>query len=96
MLKLLIRGGPAILKPYLVAKQDEIKRDAEYNKSQGNNVPKQLSTWVELMHCMVRYSQETVWENAPAEKQNLKPWGEDVKVRPVKQGTETRSKANKF
>lgn len=62
MLKPLIRGAPAILKPYLVEKRDEIKRNIEYNKKQGNNAPKQLPAWVEIMHSTVNYSREMGWD----------------------------------
>ena len=31
MLKPLIKGALAMLKPYLIAKQDEIKRDTDFN-----------------------------------------------------------------
>lgn len=36
MLKLLLGGAPAVLKPYLTAKQDEIKRDTD-NERLGDN-----------------------------------------------------------
>ena len=39
MLKPLIRGAPAILKPYLIAKRDEIKRDREQNEEIGSDSP---------------------------------------------------------
>ncbi|KAK4828563.1 hypothetical protein QYF61_027532 [Mycteria americana] len=99
MLKPLIRGDPAILKPHLVAKRDEIKKDTEHNEGLGDNAQnahKQLPAWAELMYNIVDYSQAMGWDDAPAEKQNLKPWGGDHKDRPVKRGMETRSKGNKF
>ncbi|KAK4806261.1 hypothetical protein QYF61_013405 [Mycteria americana] len=99
MLKPLIRGAPAILKPHLVAKRDEIKKDTEHNEELGDNTQnahKQLPTWADLMHGIVNYSREMGWDDAPAEKQNLKSPGGDHKVRPIKRGTETRSKGNKF
>ncbi|KAK4818861.1 hypothetical protein QYF61_020080 [Mycteria americana] len=99
MLKSLIRGAPAILKSHLVAKRDEIKKDTEHNEGLGDNAQnahKQLPTWADLMHGIVNYSREMGWDDAPAEKQNLKPQGGDHKVRPIKRETETRSKGNKF
>ncbi|KAK4828275.1 hypothetical protein QYF61_024940 [Mycteria americana] len=99
MLKPLIRGAPAILKPHLVAKRDEIKKDTEHKEGLGDNAQnahKQLPTWAELMHGVVNYSCEMGWDDAPAEKQNLKSRGGDHKVRPIKRGIETRSKGNKF
>ncbi|KAK4810621.1 hypothetical protein QYF61_007358 [Mycteria americana] len=82
MLKPLIRGAPAILKSHLVAKRDEIKKDTEHNEGLGDNAQtarKQLPTWADLMHGIVNYSREMGWDDAPAEKQNLKPRGGDHK-----------------
>ncbi|KAK4811127.1 hypothetical protein QYF61_019758 [Mycteria americana] len=82
MLKPLIRGAPAILKPHLVAKRDEIKKDTEHNEGLGDNTQtahKQLSTWADLMQGSVNYSRDMGWDDAPAEKQNLKPRGGDHK-----------------
>lgn len=47
ILKPPIRGAPAVLKPYLIAKQDEIKRDTEYNalaavEADGNAAPRAI------------------------------------------------------
>ncbi|KAK4806399.1 hypothetical protein QYF61_016249 [Mycteria americana] len=51
MLKPLSRGALAILKPYLIAKQDEIKRDREQNEEFDSDDPhRQLPTRAELMH----------------------------------------------
>jgi len=47
VLKPVIRGVPAILKPHLSAKWDEIKKDTEHNKGVGDNAQnagKQLPT----------------------------------------------------
>ncbi|KAK4811160.1 hypothetical protein QYF61_019791 [Mycteria americana] len=82
MLKPLIRGAPAILKSHLVAKRDEIKKDTEHNEGLGDNTQtahKQLPTWADLMHGIVNYSREMGWDDASAEKQNLKPRGGDHK-----------------
>ena len=53
MLKPLIRGAPTVLKPYLIAKRDEIRRDTEYNallaiEANGNAAQqaiRHLPTW---------------------------------------------------
>ncbi|KAK4807063.1 hypothetical protein QYF61_018404 [Mycteria americana] len=85
MLKPLIRGAPAILKSHLVAKRDEIKKDTEHNEGLGDNAQtarKQLPTWADLMHGIVNYSREMGWDDAPAEKQNLKSRGGDHKRLP--------------
>ena len=92
MLKPLSRGAPAIAKPHLVARRDEIKKDTEHSERLGDNAQnarKQLPMWAELVYDVVNYSREMGW-GAPAEKQNLKPRRTDHKVRPVKQGTATR------
>ncbi|KAK4806361.1 hypothetical protein QYF61_016211 [Mycteria americana] len=51
MLKPLSRGALAILKPYLIVKQDETKRDREQNEEFDSDDPhRQLPTRAELMH----------------------------------------------
>ncbi|KAK4810669.1 hypothetical protein QYF61_007469, partial [Mycteria americana] len=83
MLKPLIRGAPAILKSHSVAKRDEIKKDTEHNEGLGDNAQnahKQVPTRADLMHSIVNYSREMGWDDAPAEKQNLKPRGGDHKL----------------
>lgn len=54
MLKPLLREAPAVLKRYLIANWDEIKRDTEHNEGLGDNDPcNQLPTWKELIHDIV-------------------------------------------
>lgn len=94
-LKPLTRGAPTIPMPHLVSKWGKIKGDTGYNK-EGNDAPKQLFTWAELMHGIVDYSREMGWDAAAAEKQTQKSRGRDHKVRPVKQGRDIRSNGNKI
>lgn len=48
------------------------------------------------MQGIINYSHGIGWEDAPAEKQNLKLHRGDHKVRWVKQGTDTRPKVKKL
>ena len=74
MLKPLIRGAPAILKPYLIAKQDEIKRDTEHNEELGGDDPhRQLPTWAELMYSIVTHGHEMGWDDPSTEKSDPRP-----------------------
>ncbi|KAK4828030.1 hypothetical protein QYF61_022807 [Mycteria americana] len=83
MLKPLIRGAPSILKPYLIAKQDEIKRDTEQNEEFGGDDPhRQLPTWAELMHGIVNHGHEMGWDDLLTEKSDPRPQAGDPRARP--------------
>ena len=74
MLKPLLREVPAVLKPSLMAKQDEIKRETEHNEGLGNNDHcNQLPTWADLMQCIVNHAREMVWDDLLAGKSDPRP-----------------------
>lgn len=96
MLKPLLREAPAVLKRYLIANWDEIKRDTEHNEGLGDNDPcNQLPTWKELIHDIVNHACEM--DDQLAERSDPRPRG-DHQVRPVKQtppqGTGNRPREN--
>lgn len=78
MPKPLLRGVLTVLKPYLIAKQDENKRDTEHNEGLGDNDPRnQLPTWTELMHDIVKHIQEMGWNDLLDEKSDPRPQAGD-------------------
>lgn len=98
MLKPLLRGAPAVLKPYLIAKRHKIKRDTECKKGLGNHDPCiQLPTWAELMYSIINRAREMGWDDLLAGKSDPRPRTGD-QVRPIKQtpsqGTGTRPREN--
>lgn len=61
-----LRGGaPAIIKPYLIAKRDEIEQNIEHNTQEGEDSQLCLwpiPTWAELLHSVVNHGQELGWD----------------------------------
>ncbi|XP_052631213.1 uncharacterized protein LOC128136111 [Harpia harpyja] len=70
MLKPLIKGAPAMLKPYLIAKRDEIRRDADFNAllaireaaddEEEALVQRNLPTWATLMHDIINHGRKWI------------------------------------
>ena len=68
MLKPLIKGAPDALKPHLIAKSDEIKRDTDYNallairevadEQDKILAQRNLPTWAILMHDIINHGRE--------------------------------------
>ena len=65
MLKLLIKGAPPVLKHYLIAKQDDIRRDTDFNAllairdiavdQEAALVRRNLPTWAILTHDIINH-----------------------------------------
>lgn len=71
MLNPLLREAPAVLKPYLIAIWNEIKRDTEHNEGLGDHdLHNQLHTWAELMHGIINHACEMGWDDLLARKSN--------------------------
>uniref|UniRef100_A0A8B9NK43 Uncharacterized protein n=1 Tax=Accipiter nisus TaxID=211598 RepID=A0A8B9NK43_9AVES len=93
MLKPLIKGAPAMLKPYLIAKRDEIRRDANFNallaiREAADNkeealVQRNLPTWATLMHDILNHGREMGWDDLSGE-----PKKTSRNVRQLKQSTQ--------
>ena len=61
----LIRGAPAVLKSYLIAKRDEIRQNIEHNAQEGQDSQpclRPIPTWADLMHGLVNHSREMGWD----------------------------------
>lgn len=79
ILKPLIRGAPAVLKPYLIAKQDKIKRDTEYNvlldiEVDGNATQRairHLPTWAELVYDSINHGRVMGWDDVSSGTRNI-------------------------
>ena len=82
ILKVLIKGAPAMLKPFLIAKRDEIQRDLNYNElvnltqTVGNSGEEELEprvspTWATLVHETVNHAREMGWDEIPNETKNV-------------------------
>ena len=74
MLNPLLRGALAVLKPYLIAKWDEITRDTEHCEGLGDNDRhNQLPAWAELINNIVNHAREMGWDDPLAERPDPRP-----------------------
>lgn len=69
-MKPLVKGAPAVLKLYFIAKRDEIRQNIEHNAQEGQGSQTLLwpiPTWADLMRGIVNHSWEMGWrERTPA------------------------------
>ncbi|KAM9591119.1 uncharacterized protein ACIBXB_006056 [Morphnus guianensis] len=93
VLKPLIKGAPAMLKPYLIAKRDEIRRHTDFNAllaireaaddEEEALVQRNLPTWATLMHDIINHGQEMGWDDLSDETKKT-----SRNVRQLKQSTQ--------
>lgn len=81
ILRPLIKGAPAALKPFFIAKQDEMQRDLSLNElisltravdfnEEAELVRREVPTWAVLMRETIKHAQEMGWDEIPAEMKN--------------------------
>ncbi|XP_074965396.1 uncharacterized protein LOC142064386 [Phalacrocorax aristotelis] len=58
----LIKGAPAVLKQYLIAKSHEIRQSIEHNTQEGQKSLRPIPTWAELMRGIVSRGREIRWD----------------------------------
>ncbi|GAB0205021.1 hypothetical protein GRJ2_002967700 [Grus japonensis] len=101
ILKKLIKGAPATLKPFFIAKRDEIQRDLNHNelinltRAVGENedielVRREVPTWEVLMHETIKHAREIGWNKSPSETKNT-----GHSMRQIKQSHQKNSKEPK-